>query len=399
MNAWRLHMTAALLLPVLLALLAWWQTFLAAPAVLAAGAIGWWLGSRGQLGESAFPGASNDGGQRELEQQLRGFLGDMDESLNAEFGYVRDDLHQIRSLVTDAVQELNGSFVGVNEKTREQAGLASRVMDASRDDGGDEHLGIQAFVHETESILSDYVDMVVEMSRHSVDAAHSMDDIVAQMNTVNSLLDDIRGIAKQTDLLALNASIEAARAGEAGRGFAVVAEQVRALAEQANSFNDQIGQQVGSARAVIDQARASVSEMASQDMNDSLSAKNRITSMMQGLEKLDQEVEAGLARIGTLTGDIDAHVQDAVRALQFEDISTQLLDNSARGVDGLESYLSGIRAVVQEVSDADSQVNLATRLREARAGLEDQRQRRQEERQSLRSVSQSDMDAGDVELF
>ena len=399
MNAQRLHMTAAVLLPALLALLAWWQTLLAAPAVLAAGAIGWWLGARGRLGESAFPGAGNDGGQRELEQQLRGFLGDMDESLNAEFGYVRDDLHQIRSLVTDAVQELNGSFVGVNEKTREQAGLASRVMDASRDEGGDEHLGIQAFVHETESILSDYVDMVVEMSRHSVDAAHSMDDIVAQMNTVNSLLDDIRGIAKQTDLLALNASIEAARAGEAGRGFAVVAEQVRALAEQANSFNDQIGQQVGSARDVIDQARASVSEMASQDMNDSLSAKNRITSMMQGLEKLDQEVEAGLARIGTLTGDIDAHVQDAVRALQFEDISTQLLDNSARGVDGLESYLSGIRAVVQEVSDADSQVNLATRLREARAGLEDQRQRRQEERQSLRSVSQSDMDAGDVELF
>lgn len=399
MNAQRLHMTAVVLLPALLALLAWWQTLLAAPAVLAAGAIGWWLGARRGLGESAFPGANNDGGQRELEQQLRGFLGDMDESLNAEFGYVRDDLHQIRSLVTDAVQELNGSFVGVNEKTREQAGLASRVMDASRDEGGDEHLGIQAFVHETESILSDYVDMVVEMSRHSVDAAHSMDDIVAQMNTVNSLLDDIRGIAKQTDLLALNASIEAARAGEAGRGFAVVAEQVRALAEQANNFNDQIGQQVGSARDVIDQARASVSEMASQDMNDSLSAKNRITSMMQGLEKLDQEVESGLARIGTLTGDIDAHVQDAVRALQFEDISTQLLDNSARGVDGLESYLSGIRAVVQEVSDADSQVNLATRLREARAGLEDQRQRRQEERQSLRSVSQSDMDAGDVELF
>ncbi|QIT55674.1 hypothetical protein HC341_10915 [Aquisalimonas sp. 2447] len=398
MTALGMRVTAAVVLTLALALLAWWQTFLAVPAVLAAATAGWWLGARGQ-GSAARWSVADTGGQRELEQELRGFLGDMDESLNAEFGYVRDDLAQIRSLVTDAVQQLNGSFVGVNEKTREQADLASRVMEFSRDEAGDDQLGIQSFVKETESILSDYVEMVVEMSRHSVDAAHSMDDIVAQMNTVNSLLDDIRGIAKQTDLLALNASIEAARAGEAGRGFAVVAEQVRALAEQANSFNDQIGQQVGSARAVIDQARASVSEMASQDMNDSLNAKNRITSMMQGLEKLDQEVEAGLARISTLTGDIDTHVQDAVRALQFEDISTQLLDNSARGVDGLDSYLSGIRSVVKEVSGADSRGDLATRLSEARAGLEVQRQRRQEERQSLRSVSQSDMDAGDVELF
>ncbi len=398
MNATRPRVLVAVLLAAVLAVLAWWQAVVAVPAVLAAVAIGWWLGARGQMG-GALPAVNSEAGHGELEQELRGFLADMDESLNAEFGYVRDDLAQIRSLVTDAVQELNGSFVGVNEKTREQADLASRVMSFSRDEGGQDELGIKSFVNETESILGDYVDMVVEMSRHSVDAAHSMDDIVAQMNTVNSLLDDIRGIAKQTDLLALNASIEAARAGEAGRGFAVVAEQVRALAEQANSFNDQIGQQVGSARAVIDKARASVSEMASQDMTESLNAKNRITSMMQGLERLNEEVESGLARISTLTGDIDGHVQDAVRALQFEDISTQLVDNSTRGVDGLESYLSGIRSVVQEISGADSRGDLATQLSEARAGLAGQCERRQEERRSMRSVSQSVMDAGEVELF
>ncbi|SEO56760.1 methyl-accepting chemotaxis protein [Aquisalimonas asiatica] len=382
---------------VMLAVVAWWQPALAAPAVLAAGALWAVLGRLSSDGEWSRPGAVDR--DDALERELRGFLDDMNESLNAEFRQIRDDLGQIRSLVTDAVQQINASFVGVNEKTQEQSELAERVMQTSSEDDADGSLGIRQFVNETESILENYVEMVVQMSRHSVDAAHAIDDIVSQMDAIGGLLQDIRGIAKQTDLLALNASIEAARAGEAGRGFAVVAEQVRVLAEQANTFNDQIAEQVSSARGIIDHAKSSVSEMASQDMNESLNARNRISTMMQDLEALDQRVDQGVARISALTGAIDGHVQDAVRALQFEDISTQLLDNSAKGVDGLDHYLAGIRGVVAEVTDDAAGADYARRLRDARTALAQQREAREQERRSLRSVSQSDMDAGDVELF
>ncbi len=379
-----------------LAAVAWWQPPLAAPLVVATGALWWGLGRAGTVGQ----GPAEQETHRDLERVLDGFLGDLNESLNTECQHVRDDLTQIRSLVTSAVAELNASFTGVNDKTREQSEVANTVLNASTDEISEENVSIRAFVRETESILSHYVETVVDMSRNSVDAAHGIDDIVTQMGTIDDLLGEIRSIAKQTDMLALNASIEAARAGESGRGFAVVAEQVRQLAEQANGFNDRIGEQVTSARRIIDQARTVIGNMASQDMNESLSARTRISAMMEDLERLDRRIEEGLQRITDLTGSIDGHVQDAVRALQFEDISTQLLDNSTRGVDGLEDYLGELRSVVREAtSGAGADGDYAARLERARRELETARVRREEDRQSLRSVSQSSMDAGDVELF
>jgi hypothetical protein len=112
--------------------------------------------------------------------------------------------------------------------------------------------------------LSDHIDRLVERAQQSAGAIDQLHDHTGRINGIVQL---IKEVADQTNLLALNAAIEAARAGEAGRGFAVVADEVRKLAERTTLSTSEI-----SALVADVQARASSLKASAQVDPDEMSA-------------------------------------------------------------------------------------------------------------------------------
>ncbi|WP_333824842.1 methyl-accepting chemotaxis protein [Pinisolibacter sp.] len=100
----------------------------------------------------------------------------------------------------------------------------------------------------------------VETARRAAEESNARIASLAEASgRIGAVLDLIRDIAEQTNLLALNATIEAARAGEAGRGFAVVASEVKTLAGQTAKATDEIAEQIGSIRTEVEGAVSAIS--------------------------------------------------------------------------------------------------------------------------------------------
>ncbi|MGO2356121.1 MAG: methyl-accepting chemotaxis protein [Marinomonas foliarum] len=103
-------------------------------------------------------------------------------------------------------------------------------------------------------VVSETVTVMRQLSEQMEEAAQGISELDTQSQLVGSIIESIRGIADQTNLLALNAAIEAARAGEQGRGFAVVADEVRQLASRTSSATEEIVGVVGKNQVLAEKA-------------------------------------------------------------------------------------------------------------------------------------------------
>ncbi len=108
------------------------------------------------------------------------------------------------------------------------------------------------------------VSAIENLSKTVQNTSADVERLAVQSKSISKVLDVIRTIAEQTNLLALNAAIEAARAGEQGRGFAVVADEVRALAHRTQTSTQEIEQMIGDILRGTEQATKAMSESCDQ---------------------------------------------------------------------------------------------------------------------------------------
>lgn len=320
-------------------------------------------------------------------------------SIDQQIHTIQSDVNQVKGMLVDAVVNLQTSFAQINEHARKQGVDIERVINSIKAGGienDDEQIGYEEFAHETGKVLMFMVEQVVSVSHESVSMAHKINDASEEMNQVVNLLADVKSIADQTNLLALNAAIEAARAGEAGRGFAVVADEVRELSKHSNNFSDKIRDVVNSARGHIDSTREMISVMASKDMNLVIHSKENVDKMLSQISGLNEMISSNMGTINTSSNDIEENLGLAVRALQFEDMTTQLLDHINNQTDNINASLIDLKDMITNFNDdsvsEEEQVANANRIR---TSIDD----RFNMAIDKKAVSQETMSSGDIELF
>ncbi|CAM3433834.1 methyl-accepting chemotaxis protein [Pseudomonas floridensis] len=168
------------------------------------------------------------------------------EELNAVTDESARGLAQQNNEIEQAATAVNEMTSAVEEVARNATSTseASRNATASAGDGRD--------------LVLETVNAIERMSGDVKETADLIGNLANESRDIGKVLDVIRGLADQTNLLALNAAIEAARAGEAGRGFAVVADEVRALAHRTQQSTSEIERMIGSIQGGTEQAVSSM---------------------------------------------------------------------------------------------------------------------------------------------
>ncbi|MDX7746835.1 methyl-accepting chemotaxis protein [Aeromonas veronii] len=208
----------------------------------------------------------------------------------------------------------------------------------------------QAVVGQGEAVVERTITAIDNINREVLRTAEAIGQLEQQCSQIGGVIGVIRGIAEQTNLLALNAAIEAARAGEQGRGFAVVADEVRSLASRTQGATVEIQQMIEQLQTG---ARASVSAMsaASREAQEGVGLAQEAQQAFGAItEKVDRMVDtnaiiaSAIEQQGAVVNEIERNV---VRISDGSDEALQVANAARDAARQIHQLTEQLRAMVQ----------------------------------------------------
>jgi methyl-accepting chemotaxis protein len=283
-------------------------------------------------------------------------------------GHMRDQLHGVIEQIGSAVSRLNSatqemgaimhdSAQGLQQQYNEieQAATAvTQMSQAVEEVAGNavststESRSSSSAVREGQQQLDDTMADIGELADQVEQASAQAQQLAEKTLGISKVLEVIRAVADQTNLLALNAAIEAARAGEAGRGFAVVADEVRALAHRTGASTREIEQMMASIHSGTGQTVQALADSAAQAGRTRQRAQvtkdvlSRISHSVNGIDERNQVIATAAEQQAQVAREVDRNLvrirdlsmQTATGATQTN-IASQELGRLASELDGM----------------------------------------------------------------
>ena len=262
---------------------------------------------------------------------------------------VTDTIHKISGSVSQAVtrgnqasdnqkRETDMAAAAIEEMT---SALSEVARNTSQADDASKHA--ESNVNRGNELVKDTIDQVNNLTQEFSNASQVVNDLAEESNKVGAVLDVIKTIAEQTNLLALNAAIEAARAGEQGRGFAVVADEVRSLAQRTQTSTQEI-------ESMIEQLQKKSSEAVVAIEKGSVGLKDTVERITGVDDSLSQILET-MATISNLASTIAASTE------QQTSVSEEISRNISNVADNSGDMLEDFSVLSNNITDLESASN------------------------------------------
>jgi methyl-accepting chemotaxis protein len=264
--------------------------------------------------------------------QLQRAMQSMTLGLRELIGGISDGVTQIASAAEElsAVTEQTSAGVNSQKVETDQVATAMHEMTATvqevarnAEEASEAAVAADQQAREGDKVVGEAIAQIERLAVEVGNSTTAMNDLKRESDKIGSVLDVIKSVAQQTNLLALNAAIEAARAGEAGRGFAVVADEVRSLAQRTQKSTEEIeelivGLQTGTQQVatIMDNSR-SLTDSSVELTRRAGGSLASITRTVSAIQSMNQQIAAAAEQQSAVAEEINRSV------LNVRDVSEQ----------------------------------------------------------------------------